>query len=79
MRDGADAKPRSREIAEFIDSYQMYSAIVTVANGDFLKIERVLDSPWVDVAQHIMYLNDKAYAEMKEQEFQDRIRKTKSR
>lgn len=55
----------------------MYTSILMVAGNDFLKMEEVLDRPWLDVSQHIVYLSDKAYADDKEYKFKERIRSLK--
>lgn len=46
----------------------------TVANGDFLKMELVLDCNAGDIFTYISYLTDKSMAEKQQRDFESKLK-----
>lgn len=46
----------------------------TVANGDFLKMEQVLDCNAGDIFTYISYLTDKSAAEKQQRDFESKLK-----
>ena len=46
-----------------------------LAQGDYFKFKQILEEPWIDVCEYMIYITDKMEAEADQDRFLERQRK----
>lgn len=66
--------PLSPGYSKFLKNWNWMHIVNTVACGDFLKMEQVLDSNAGDIFTYICYLTDKSAAEKQQRDFESKLK-----
>ena len=66
--------PLAPGYSKFLKNWNWMHIVNTVACGDFLKMEQVLDSNAGDIFTFISYLTDKSVAEKQQRDFESKLK-----
>ena len=73
FQDKGGGDPIAPGYKKFIEQYNWFHLVSTLADHQFLKLESVLDQNIVDVLSYLSYMNAKANADKAQRDYLDKI------